>query len=288
MTASLRVGVVSCVAIPEPDLDQEPLLEALRSAGLDARLVAWDDPEPRFDCELYVLRSAWNYFEDPQRFLAWVERAQRERRILNPPAVVRWNHHKGYLRELEEVGIGVVPTLHVARGAAPPLGDQLASRGWKDIVVKPAISAGSFATKRFERGQAAAAQAFLTELAAERDVLVQPYIAAMEENERTLVWIDGELTHSISKCARFVGDEERISEAAPITDEEADFARAVLGAQPFQLAELLYARVDAVRVDGRLLLSELELIEPSLFLVQSPAAMQKFVAAIARRARGGD
>jgi len=50
---------------------------------------------------------------------------------------------------------------------------------------------------------------------------------------------------------------------------------------------LLYARVDVMRDDaGRMVLSELELIEPSLFLKQRALALQRLAFEIARRAAG--
>ena len=50
--------------------------------------------------------------------------------------------------------------------------------------------------------------------------------------------------------------------------------------------ELLYARIDMVRdAENRPMLSEVELIEPSLFFRESPRALERFVAAIARRFR---
>ncbi len=45
----------------------------------------------------------------------------------------------------------------------------------------------------------------------------------------------------------------------------------------------LYARVDLMKSsDGEWLLSELELIEPTLFLLQHPPALKKFVAALSK------
>jgi hypothetical protein len=47
----------------------------------------------------------------------------------------------------------------------------------------------------------------------------------------------------------------------------------------------LYGRVDLLSDEaGTLRVSELELIEPSLFLVQSPPALERLVRAIAREA----
>ncbi|MCB0293319.1 MAG: hypothetical protein KDH97_23900, partial [Calditrichaeota bacterium] len=44
----------------------------------------------------------------------------------------------------------------------------------------------------------------------------------------------------------------------------------------------LYARIDGVDVAGQLVLLELELIEPELFLRLDPAAPERFAAAVAR------
>ena len=49
---------------------------------------------------------------------------------------------------------------------------------------------------------------------------------------------------------------------------------------------LTYARLDLIEGDdGRALVSELELIEPSLFLLQYPPALARMVTALARLAR---
>ncbi len=49
---------------------------------------------------------------------------------------------------------------------------------------------------------------------------------------------------------------------------------------------LLYARVDGVARGRQLVLTELEIIEPSLFLSLAPGAGQRFAAAIVRLLRG--
>jgi hypothetical protein len=49
-------------------------------------------------------------------------------------------------------------------------------------------------------------------------------------------------------------------------------------------ADLLYARVDVARDDaGAPLVMELELIEPSLYLLQHPPALDRLVGGIVRR-----
>jgi len=294
-----RIALVTCRVLPEPDPDQEPLLAALRGAGLEAELLAWDDPtsDPAaFD--LCVLRSCWNYFERPEQFVAWIEHADAVSRLVNPPEVVRWNLHKSYLAELREGGVPIVPTVWVERGERADLRRTLAEQGWTDVVIKPAVSAASFSTRRFslDRPDGGAAelergQQFLEALAAERDTMVQRYMPTVETSgERALVWIDGRLTHAVRKSPRFDDGVEQVSEALPVSAAERRIAEAALRvAAEAASVPLLYGRVDVMQGeadgDDGLVVSELELMEPSLFLVQSPVALERLVTALVRIAR---
>jgi len=289
----MRVAIATCRPLPEPDPDEELLLDALGRAGADARMLDWrDEPVDLGDFDLCVVRSTWDYYRDPAAFEAWIGRADRATRLANPARAMRWNLHKGYLRELEARGVPVVPTAWVDRGAGVDLARIMGDRGWTEVVVKPAVSAASYRTRRFSIDEAEAGSRFLGEIATDGDAMVQRYMRSVEgggerDGERSLVWIDGELTHAIRKAARFGDDEERVSEALEPTAEERGFAERTLRALDGLTEGLLYARVDVMRDDaGRMVLSELELIEPSLFLKQRALALQRLAFEIARRAAG--
>lgn len=265
----MRIALATCLDIPEPDVDEPLMLDAFAKAGAEAKLLAWDDPNARFaDYDLVILRSTWNYFEHLDAFLAW---AGRTARLRNAPNVVRWNAVKTYLRELEARGIDIVPTQLVAKGEKA----QLADVPWRDVVVKPLVSAGSFCTERFAHDDPRG-QTFLDDLSRERDVMIQKWMPAVNDyGERSLVWIDGEITHAIRKSPRFAGGAESVSGEVPITAEERAFAERVIAAA--QAKELLYGRVDVIRDDETLRLMELELVEPSLFFKQCPRSLDRFV-----------
>jgi hypothetical protein len=284
------------------DPDDRPLAAVLGERGLRVAVAAWDDDA--FDwsaARLVLLRNPWDYFHRPDRFLAWAGRVAGVTRMWNPLAAVRWNLHKGYLVELASRGAPVVPTLLVERRApdagrasrpsSPRQGDVelgalLAERGWSRAVLKPAISADSWETRAVGADDLARGQELLDRLRAERDVLVQPFLGSVETTgERCLVFLDGAFSHAVRKNAltrggRWAGEPEgRPVEAAP---DELAVARSVLAAAGFD--DLLYARVDVVRDDsGRPLLLELELIEPTLFLADHPAGLDRLVAALERR-----
>jgi hypothetical protein len=281
----MDIALVSCVALPEPDADMAPLAAAVRAAGLSCEVVGWDDPSvdwSRFD--LTLLRATWNYPQALPEFLAWLARVDTVTRLWNPQELVRWNLHKGYLLELAARGIPVVPTELVRMGSTVSLADIMAARGSHELVVKPAVSAGSFRTIRTDQRSLEAGEAHLRSLSAERDVLVQEYVPAVEGyGERALIWIDGALTHAVRKSPRFEGDAEQVSETMLITAAEAALAERVLAS--IDLPKL-YARVDmAPGREGQPVLMEVELVEPSLFFSACPQALQRMVRALVREVK---
>jgi hypothetical protein len=278
----LDVALATCRRLPKVDGDEAPLLQALRAAGLRADVLAWDDPAADFSAaRLTLLRSTWNYAAQPEAFADWLTRTAAVSALWNPLPVVRWNLHKGYLLDLARAGVPVTPTQLVRRGSAAHLGDLAAERGWNDVVVKPAVSAGSRLTLR-AAADSPRGEAHLRALVDREDALVQPYLPAVEDyGERALIVIDGELTHAVRKGPRFAGEAESITGPFQVTGAEAALARAAVAAVP---SPVLYARVDvAPGPDGQPVLMELELIEPSLFFTRGPLALERLVAAVARR-----
>lgn len=275
----IRLRVATCLAMTEPDCDEAPLARALAAGGFDAQLVGWDDPAVDWDAPIPTLiRSTWNYPLVPDAFMAWLARAAAAAPLFNPPDIIDANLHKRYLLALAARGVPVVPTVLVERGASVDL--VAAAGGAAKIVIKPEIGAGSLGTQKFAPDDPAA-RAHLAELTRAGAALVQPYVASVDAyGERSLVWLDGELSHAIRKTPRFLGDAEQVDGPFPIADDERALAHAALA----PIADrILYARVDLARdAAGQPMVMELELIEPSLYLTRCPRALDRFVAAIRR------
>ena len=274
----IALRVATCVELPEPDLDAAPLAVALAAGGFAGQLVGWDDPAVDWDAPIpTLLRSTWNYPLAPDAFLAWIDRASAAAPLINPADIVRDNLHKRYLLAIAARGVPVVPTTLVERGQTYDLAEFAAPR----VVIKPEVGAGSMGTRRFARGDPEA-QVHLAQLTAHGAALIQPYIASVEAyGERSLVWIDGALSHAIRKTPRFTGDAEQVDGPYPIADDERAVALAALA----PIADrILYGRVDLARDDrGRPMVMELELVEPSLFFARQPGSADRFVAALRRR-----
>ena len=290
------VALVTCRAARGLDEDMPPLLTALEAAGARAAIVDWDDDGvdwARFD--LALLRSAWDYTERLPQFLTWVERTAAVTLLLNPPPVVRWNSDKHYLRALDGAGVPVVPTMFLEAGVEPlPVLEQfLAHDRCAEVVVKPAVGAGSRDARRHARADIDEILAHLRPLlAAGRSMMLQPYLESVDrEGETALIYIEGAFSHAIRKgpllpagapsTAGLFAPEE-ITRRAPGADELAVAGLAVAQV-PFE--RLLYARVDLIRdAAGGPRVLELEITEPSLFFAYADAAPRFVAAALGRLA----
>jgi hypothetical protein len=228
-----------------------------------------------------LIRSTWDYTERRDAFVAWADAVGK--RLHNPPEVIRWNSDKRYLSELQSAGLPVVPTTFLEPGDAVVVPDGA-------CVVKPAISAGSQNTAA-HRDPAAAREHAQALLDAGRVVMVQPYVAEIDEDgETALLYYEGAFDHAIRKAAILTGGAadvqglfapESIETREPRPEERAVGARVIAEVER-RFGRLLYARVDLVGTEPKVL--ELELTEPSLFFGRSEGAAARYAAAI--RARG--
>jgi len=284
-TVLTRIALATYSTLPGLNDDDRLLIPALAELGVAAVPAVWDSPDVRWEeFRAVVVRSCWDYHRRLPEFLAWIGRLERSGvRLRNPSDVVRWNSHKGYLRDLAAAGVPIVPTRWLAQGDRVNLATVLSGEGWRDAVVKPAVSASATGTWRTFPGTAAADQARLDELLRGGDAMVQPFVPeVVDPGEWSLVFLGGRFSHAVLKRPaerdyrvqwEFGGS--ALAAAAP--DHLVAAAERVLAAAP---GATVYARGDGVERDGRLLLMELELIEPHLFLAWSEGAAGRLAAAL--------
>lgn len=290
-TGATTVLWATCAEVPDGDPDDHLALPALAEVGVEVRYQVWDDPAADWSLPT-VVRSTWDYTGRREEFLAWAGRVPL---LLNPAEVLAWNTDKTYLEELAGDGVPVVPTTVLRPGDDAAGAVRAALAGAAEVVVKPTVSAGSKDTRRHSRADAATAHAVQL-LDDGRPVLLQPYLQGVDTaGETGMVVVDGVVSHAFRKGQILTADApateglyavEDIA-ATTATVEQLALARDVTGwlARRFPgHAPLLYARVDTVPgPDGHPLLLELELTEPSLWLVADPGAGSTFAGALRRR-----
>ena len=197
---------------------------------------------------------------------------------------IKWNIDKHYLRDLKNNGIQVVPTYFADRGNNISLQEIANLNDWKHIVIKPAISASAFNTYKITNDEIEQKEQLFHELLRTHDMLVQPYFSTISElGEASLMVFGGEFTHAILKKAK-AGDFRvqddfggTVHDYDP-TQEEIKFAEKV-----FQSCTSLpiYGRVDIVWDSNKhIYLSELEIIEPELWIRNRPESANKIAEAV--------
>lgn len=281
----MKIAFVTHASLPGLAADDLLAVEELHRRGARVEPAVWDDPGVRWSAyDRVVIRSCWDYHLRPDAFFDWLDRLEGEGIPLwNSAAVVRGNVDKAYLGELGAAGLPVLPTVRLPQGEPADLAGLLDRQGWDEVVIKPSVSASAFRTLRTRRGEAAAVQGTLDEMLASSGVLVQPFLAEIQQGgEWSLIFLGGEFSHAVLKRPKegdFRVQTELGGSADPRTPSISlvEQARRIVAAIP---RPWLYARVDGVEIGGVFTLMELELIEPSLFLVADEQAPARFAAAI--------
>ena len=291
--ASKTVALVTYAAFPDLAPDDRLLRDVLLRRGIGAQAVVWDNRDARWGgFDAIVIRSTWDYHLRHAEFLGWIDRiASSGAQVWNPPAVLRWNADKTYLRDLASRGAPVVPTQWVEPGAKVSLTELLTYQGWDRAVMKPAISASAHETWRVTLGRDRADEAKFRSLVARGRVLVQPYVREVEtEGEWSLIFLGGRFSHAVVKQPA-PGDfrvQVELGGRARAATADPAIVRVAAGILALAPEPCLYARVDGCIVGGAFRLMELELLEPTLFLDQPPAAAERLGEEIAKRLSSGN
>ena len=280
-----RIALATYAKLPTLNDDDRLLVPALAALGVTAVPAVWDSTGVCWD-EFHgvLIRSCWDYHLRLPEFLGWIARRERAGSVVwNRADLLRWNCHKGYLRDLAARDVATVPTRWLARGEEVDLRALLADAAWQDAVVKPAVSASASGTWRTSIQTATTDRARLDELLRAGDVMVQPLLREVgDAGEWSLLFLGGRFSHAVLK--RPASGDYRVQwefggsavSAAP-PRRLLDDAERVIAATP---GDPVYARVDGVEREGRLVLMELELIEPHLFLGWDAEAADRLARAI--------
>lgn len=294
-----RIAVLRCEKLPsfvtwvKPDFDailEEDylLIRELQAAGFQASSVVWNNPDidwSRYD--IAIIRSTWDYLDQPEHFLRVLSRIEASScRLYNPRAAVRWNMDKRYLLDLDRLGVPVIPTYFAADHDNGKLSGLFAENRWPTAVLKPVVGLGAAGVYRVPANEIGRTIAGLKISQPGRAYLVQPYIDAITaEGEWSYIYFNRRLSHVVLKkpaqhdyrVQGIYGGTLQPAHAQPADVQQAD---AVMAKIPF---DALYARLDFLRVGGLLTVMEVELIEPILSLDLAPGSAGRLVSAIQNR-----
>lgn len=264
----------------------------LEQLGWQVETLDWHDLSIDWNRYDYVVvRSTWDYQEHQEKFVQVLNTIDKSAAtLLNPLDVMTWNISKTYLKQLEQEGVDIIPTLWRNQFDLADVKTAFSQFDCQEIIIKPCISAGSFHTYRLTPEALAEQAEQLASVFNNIDFMVQPFIEnILSAGEFSLFYFNGELSHSIVKQPKqgdfrvqeeFGGDIRLIEATEPMRT----VAEKVLS----KIQDtLLYVRVDMVQHEGKHLLIELELIEPSLYFNLDVDSAKRFALALDNLAKQG-
>lgn len=261
------------------------LLNALNGLGLRTARFSWSDKDLDWSSvRSVVFRTTWDYFDRYDEFKPWFDEMKEKVQMFNDAKILEWNQDKIYLHELQQKGIHIPETIFISKGDDRSLGDIVKAVSTEEFVLKPNVSGAARHTYRLSKTRCSEFETIYRSLIEEEDFMVQAFQHnIMTKGEISLILIDGEYTHAILKRGKegdFRVQDDFGGTAVPHepTEEEKKFAQ-----QCFEVLDEKpqYCRVDIIWDNkGELALSELELIEPELWMRTCPEAAIKLAKAI--------
>ncbi len=261
-------------------------IKPMEDLGWQIELMSWRDKVADWDSfDIVYICTPWDYPSDPAGFMATLEAIDKSSAILvNDIALVKWTLSKTYLRDLESRGVNIVPSLWRDDFVAAELASYFAHFGVDRIIIKPIVSTNATDTFLLDSPVPKATINVLQKKFLRRGFVVQPFIENVRsEGEFSLFFLGGQYSHTILKTPRQGDFRVQEEHGADIISVEPEVALLKAAGDDFAKVEPMpvYGRFDYVRgPDGRFLLMEMEIIEPSLYLRMDAAAPARFAAAI--------
>lgn len=266
-------------------LEDQLVLDALKQQGLNAVRKSWNDPNFDWSSTPYILfRTTWDYFDRYDEFSSWLKDVSKTTTLLNSANIINWNIDKHYLNDLKSKGIHICKTHFIEQGTATTLENLHKELGWQKTVLKPCISGAARHTYKLDAANLEQHESLFQKLISEEAMMLQPFQEhIITKGEYSFVVINGQYSHAVLKIAkpgdfRVQDDFGGTVHTHIATKEQISFAENAVKA----CIELpLYARVDVIiDNDGKLAISEIELIEPELWFRKHKGAAQQLAKAV--------
>ena len=290
-----RVAILRCGKLPSfvnweiPNLDElfeedNLLIRGFEAQGMQAQAVIWNQPNMDWSqYDIALIRSTWDYLDEREQFLHVLAEIEGSScRLYNSLESVRWNIDKGYLFDLENWDVPIIPTFLASNNKSDSLQRIFLDRDWQTVVLKPRIGLGGSHSHRMRLDELEDTLSKLRVSQPQHEFLIQPFIAnILAEGEWSFVYFSRQLSHVLLKQPapndyRVQGIYAGTIQTAEPQARDLAQAEAVLAKLPF---DILYARLDFVRVQGQLAIVEVELIEPIFSFNLVPESITRLVQA---------
>ncbi|WP_298224710.1 hypothetical protein [Flavobacterium sp.] len=280
----MKIALLTCERLPDLTANDQLLIPELAKHNIISQAAIWSDKTINWsDFNCLIFRNTWDYYEKETEFNTWLDHIEKLGiKTLNALEIVKQNKHKFYLRNFQQQGIPILPTVFIEKTNDLNL-IQIIPAHWTKAVIKPAFSAGSYLTEVFEVSDIEKINATYQPIAADKDLLLQQFMPEIEtEGETSFVFFNKKFSHAVNKKpakgdfriqVQFGGQYTAVEPNASLIEQAQKIVNTFSNA-------LLYARVDGIIINNQLQLMEIECIEPDLYFHYSEGALKRFVDSI--------
>lgn len=276
MPKPLSIALATCKEWPHPGAGLLAVIHALELDGHSVGVLPWQEDNRAFvEADLILPLAIWDYAKQPDCFRNWLLEIEDAGGVFaNCPKLMAWNSDKRYLLDLEQKGVHVPKTVPVE--SAEQVYFAMQQHEWAQAVIKPAIGQSGHGVRLL--------RAPLEDgLALDKPHILQDWIPEIKQGELSMIFFNGQFSHAVTRMP--AKEDWRANSQYGVTVTQATAPFGAINAGQTCLENLssmpLYGRVDGLMMPGgEFLLTELELIEPALFLDVVPGSAARLADAI--------
>ncbi|MDP3269331.1 MAG: hypothetical protein Q8M40_09825 [Legionella sp.] len=266
-------------------LEDKLLIEELKQCDLNVIRKSWDDQEFDWSSTSYALfRATWDYFHRFEEFNSWLNNTAKLTCFINSYSLIQENIDKRYLQTLQQKDINIPPTLFLDRKESRTLKKLLEMTGWERAILKPAIAGGARHTYLIDNETVDEYQSIFTQLNVQEYMLLQQFQEQITtKGEVSFIVFGGTYSHAVLKKVKegdFRVQDDFGGTVHPYiaSEPERSFVEKIIKQLEWTP---VYARVDVMwDNNNNLCLSELEMLEPELWLRMDQSAAKSMAKAI--------
>ncbi|ECV9715707.1 hypothetical protein KJQ83_07115 [Campylobacter upsaliensis] len=266
--------IATCKAYKEGNEALKKLKAKLENLHYQCELKAWQEIRVRHLAQntLILPLAVWDYSLEYANFLHFLNELERAKiSILNPSEILKMNADKSYLKILEEANLPIIDSIIFKQNED----FNFSQIPFQKAVIKPLVGQSGYKV-RFLEQKIPTKEEFL------HGALIQPFIESVEElGEFCFIFFGGKFNYAIHRQTQkdWRANSNYGVKIAPLKNpSKAHIDLALKALKALKSSNLLYARVDLLpQKNGKALINEVELIEPSLYFDFHENALEQFI-----------
>ncbi|EHD4527745.1 hypothetical protein JQ676_001407 [Campylobacter upsaliensis] len=266
--------IATCKAYKEGNEALKKLKAKLENLHYQCELKAWQEIKV---CHLapntlILPLAVWDYSLEYENFLHFLNELERAKiSILNPSEILKMNADKSYLKILEEANLPIIDSIIFKQNEE----FDLSLIPFQKAVIKPLVGQSGYKVRFLE-------QKIPTKEEFPHGALIQPFIESVEElGEFCFIFFGGKFNYAIHRQTQKdwrANSNYGVKIALLKNPSKAHIDLALKALKALKSSNLLYARVDLLpQKNGKALINEVELIEPSLYFDFHENALEIFI-----------